>query len=342
MISAARPARRLNLTRSLAALTSALMVGACSQTAELLPSANFLSDTEQVADSDVGVAGESDLQKATIYWGRQYAKRPSDVNNGLNYARNLKAMGEKQKALTVLQETSSIHNGNTELAGEYGRLALELDQVNVAEKLLAIADNPTKPDWRIVSARGTVLAKQGKYKESVAFYERALQLSNNQSSVLNNLAMAHAMNGEPAKAEALLRQATAETGAAPKVSQNLALVLGLQGRYDEAKTYAVTASGAEAVKSDTDLLRTLVKAPAQPMSPAAIPAFATHTSPTSSRAAVAKVTATAQPETLPPIIQPQPMALRPPLVDTVSSRSTTPLIAKTADTSGVGLRGSSR
>ena len=29
-----------------------------------------------------------------------------------------------------------------------GRLALEFDQVAVAEKLLAMADDPLKPDWR--------------------------------------------------------------------------------------------------------------------------------------------------------------------------------------------------
>ena len=50
---------------------------------------------------------------------------------------------------------------------------------------------------------------------------------------MNNLAMAHAANGDPAKAEEILRKAAA-TSNDPKIKQNLALVLGLQGKHDEA------------------------------------------------------------------------------------------------------------
>ena len=330
MTRAQRPALRSQFALTLAGLTSALMLGACSQTTALLPSAKFLT-AEAEAPPASAEGGQSELQKATIYWGQEYAKRPSDLNNALSYARNLKALGEKQKAMAVLQEASSIHNTNTELAGEYGRLALELGQINVADRLLAVADSSDKPDWRIVSARGTVLAKQGQYKQAIPFYERALSLSNEQPSVLNNLAMAHAMNGEPAKAEELLRKATTETGATPKVSQNLALVLGLQGRYDEAKTFAVTGAGAEAVRADADLLRTMVKASPQLASAAAIPAFTTHVARAQMPAADAA------------------RALRPPVVETASGASDETLIAKTASAAidqtaggGMTLKGSSR
>ena len=265
--------------RGMAAFTSALMLSACSQTAGLLPSGNFLLADNAPATTTTaspGTGSESELQKATIYWGQEYSKKPADLPTALNYARNLKALGEKQKALTVLQQASAIHNSDPDLAGEYGRLALELDQISVANRLLTVADNPTKPDWRVISARGTVEAKQGKYKEAIGYYERALTLSNNQPSVLNNLAMAHAMNGEPQKAEELLRQATAGTGVDPKMKQNLALVLSLQGRYDEAKSYAVTSSGAAAVKSDTDLIRQIVRLEPKAMPAATVPAFTTN------------------------------------------------------------------
>jgi Flp pilus assembly protein TadD len=247
-----------------ATLTAALMLGACSQSAKLLDSAS-LSAPSETASTEVDSAGGDELQKATLYWGQEYAKRPNDLKTALNYARNLKAMGEKQKALSVLQQISVLHDGDQELAGEYGRLALELDQVGAASRLLAVADNPGKPDWKVISARGTVFAKQGDYKQAISAYERALALSNNQPSVLNNLAMAHAMSGNPVKAEELLRQASAVDGATPKVQQNLALVLGLQGRYEEAKTAVAFApsSASDAVKSDTDLLRRVVKVEAK-------------------------------------------------------------------------------
>ena len=94
------------------------------------------------------------MQKATIYWGQQFAKNPADLKAALSYARDLKAMGQKKQALAVLQQASVFHGDDKELAGEYGRVALELDQVGAANQLLTVADDPTKPDWRIISARG--------------------------------------------------------------------------------------------------------------------------------------------------------------------------------------------
>ena len=273
-----QPARTLILVkagkigRSLAGLTAALMLSACAQTADLLSAANLAPEpADQVAVSE---AGQSELQKATLYWGQEYAKKPSDLKAALSYGRNLKAMGERQKALTVFQQASLLHDGDPELASDYGRLALDLDQVNIASRMLQLADNPTKPDWRVISARGTVFAKQGKYKEAIPFYEKALALSQNQPSILNNLAMAHAMSGDAKSAEGLLRQAAAADGSSPKVHQNLALVLGLQGRSEEAKALAGTNLASEAQTANADYMKRMVKAVPQIPSPVASPVLA--------------------------------------------------------------------
>lgn len=263
---------------SLASLTASLMLGACAQTSDLLGPSTAVADasgpaTAAVAtDGDKAASGQqNELQKATAYWGQQFAKSPSDLKPALSYARNLKALGEKQKALSVLQQAAVFHDGDPELAGEYGRLALEMDQLAAAAKLLEIADNPAKPDWKVISARGTVLAKQGNYKEAIPFYERALTLAQDQPSVLNNLAMAYAMGGEPKKAEDILRKASSVPGASEKVHQNLALVLGLQGRYDEAKAEGGKAGTSDSAAANTDYIRKMVKL--DPIkSPSAMPA----------------------------------------------------------------------
>jgi Flp pilus assembly protein TadD len=174
------------------------------------------------------------LEKATEYWGKEYAKKPAKKPNdgtaALSYARNLKALGRKPEALAVLQSAYIANAQNREFLSEYGRLALDAGQVSAAAELLAAADDPAKPDWKTISARGTVLAKQGKYKESIAYFERARLLAPQQSSVLNNLAMAYTMTGEAERAEGLLREAAQMKGSDPRVRQNLALVMGLQGK----------------------------------------------------------------------------------------------------------------
>ena len=250
-----RPHRAL--ARAIASLAVSLTLGACAETGDLLPNAKTaLADDTQPAANAIT---QTELQKATVYWGQEFAKKPNDLNAGLSYARNLKAMGERHKALSVLQQTSVLHSNDPELAGEYGRLALDFDQVSLAAKLLEVADNPTKPDWKVISARGTVLAKQGQYKDAVPFYERALTLSQNQPSVLNNLALAYAMSGDAKKAEGLLREASGDGKGSPKIRQNLALVLGLQGKYNEAKELSAKDMPMESAASNATFMRSMVR-----------------------------------------------------------------------------------
>lgn len=198
---------------------------------------------------------QTDLEKATEYWGKQYAANPGDANAVVSYAKNLKAMGRKKEALAVLQQSHRQHASNREHLSEYGRLALEFGQVSTAKQLLERADDPANPDWRVISARGTVLAREGHYKEAIATFERAQALAPGQASVLNNLAMAHALNGEAARAEVLLREAAEVEGTDARVRQNLALVLGVQGKYGEAKTVASVDLTEENAQSNVDFLR---------------------------------------------------------------------------------------
>jgi Flp pilus assembly protein TadD len=218
-----------------------LLAGACSQAGSpktLLEAAPNLAGATNPPVAD----NRSELQKATEYWGKEYAKNPNDAEKALNYARNLKALGEKRQALAVLQQISVFHGTNRAVNAEYGRLALEFDQVSLAQKLLAQADDPGNPDWRVVSARGTVLAKQGLYRDAIAFYERARALAPEEPSVLNNLALAYTMEGKPEQAEPLLKQAMAMGGAhEARVSRNLALVRDLQGTPDADKLAAAPA-----------------------------------------------------------------------------------------------------
>ena len=242
--------------QKIAALAACAALGACAQASKPeIP--QLMSQSEpQPQNADTG---RSELVKATEYWGQTYAKEPRNLEAALSYAKNLKAMGEKKRALAVLQQASAFHGNSRELASEYGRLALEFDQINVAGRLLAAADDPTNPDWRVTSARGTVLAKQGKYKDAIPFYESALALAPDHPSLMSNLALAHAMNGEPKRAETMLRQAAATDRDSLKIRQNLALVLGLQGKYDEAKLLASRDLSAESAAENTDYLRRIVK-----------------------------------------------------------------------------------
>jgi Flp pilus assembly protein TadD len=283
--SSHRPRRTAGL---LAALAASMLAGACSSGGSLDGLDSMLGSAPPSADpaadrmanaSGGATAPKTELDKALAYWSEEHKKKPAELKVALAYAKNLKAAGHKEQAYSVLQNASMIHGDSKELASEMGRLALEYDHVALAEKLLAMADDPLKPDWRLISARGTVYAKQNKFPEAIQLFDRALALAPNQSSVLNNLAMAHAGNGEPAKAEEILRKA-AVSSRDPKIKQNLALVLGLQGKHDEAITARAGAAPQTTAVADTEYIKQMVKA-----TPTSIPAQATPAVMTTPRAA---------------------------------------------------------
>jgi Flp pilus assembly protein TadD len=224
----------------------ALSLGACSQSADLLSGAMTSPEAQtQVATSAAAAPSRSELEKATEHWGKEHAKAPRDGKAAINYAMNLKAMDRKAEALAVLQSSYMYNAQDREFLSEFGRLALDQGHAPLAQQLLERADDPAKPDWKILSARGAALAQQGKYKDAIPFFERAQMLAPTQASVMSNLALAYTMDGQAERAEPLLRQAAAADESDARVRQNLALVLRLQGKSDEANSIAGVAMGSD-------------------------------------------------------------------------------------------------
>ena len=95
-------------------------------------------------------------------------------------------------------------------------------------------------DWRVYSALGSVYDQQGLYEKARAQYAKALAGDPQNLTVMNNLGMSYALEGNLKQAEATLRQADAlpRSKSEPRIRQNLALVVGLQGRFEEASSLA--------------------------------------------------------------------------------------------------------
>ena len=107
-----------------------------------------------------------------------------------------------------------------------------------ALEVLNRAHSPDNPDWRILSVQGAVLDQMGRHADAQKHYASALRLVPDEPSVLSNLGLSYALSKQLPLAETTLRRASEQQGAAPKVRQNLALVVGLQGRFQEAEAIA--------------------------------------------------------------------------------------------------------
>lgn len=200
------------------------------------------------------------LHKATTYWATQYQQKPNDPNAALNYARNLKAIGAKDRAHVVLKRAHATHPTHPDIASEYGRAVLAKGQNRLALRVLKKAHKPNgKTDWRVLSAQGTAHAKLGDHQSAQREFIAALHKNPNASSVRNNLALSYAMSGNAPKAEGLLRQAIDHGSDTPKLRQNLALVLGLQRKFGEAQQLASVDLAEDKAKANVSMLRTMVR-----------------------------------------------------------------------------------
>ena len=136
-------------------------------------------------------------------------------------------------------------------------------RLDIAKTTLKTAEAKGMRDWKTLSAQGTLLAKQGNHAEAQQYYLAALQEKPDAVSVINNLALSYALDGKAKKSEQLLRKAVASGHEDKRVRQNLALVLGLQGKFDEARQVAAVDLTADQARSSMTFLRNMVSSPSQ-------------------------------------------------------------------------------
>ena len=78
-------------------------------------------------------------------------------------------------------------------------------------------------------------------------------------AVLSNLGLSYALAKDLKNAEVTLRRAAAFPGADPRVRQNLALVVGLQGRFTEAEGIARADLPSDEAAANVAYLRQLLE-----------------------------------------------------------------------------------
>ncbi len=178
---------------------------------------------------------ESDWRQRVEMLAAQYRGRPNDANIAIAYAQALRATGQRAQAAAVLQQASIRNPRNPAVLGAYGRALADIGQYAQALDVLGKAHTPDQPDWRVLNAQGAVLDQMGNHAEARRYYETALKIAPENPAILSNLGLSYALSKDLVRAEATLRRAVADPRAEPKVRQNLALVLSLQGKFEEAE-----------------------------------------------------------------------------------------------------------
>lgn len=181
--------------------------------------------------------------------GENYDKNPKDRNAGLQYATVLRMTGKSTQALAVMRQVAILYPSDREVLAAYGKAQAGAGELEQALGTIARAQTPDRPDWKLKSAEGAILDQLGRSDAARAAYRDALDIKPNDPSVLSNLGMSYLLTRDLKTAETYLRSAIAQPGADSRVRQNLALVVGLQGSFQDAENIArqeLTAEQAEA------------------------------------------------------------------------------------------------
>lgn len=245
-----RPALRATL---LAALTLVLAAGVSGCANKRLTTGSVDRRTTPVAQMT-----EADLDRAVERYGKAYVRNPKSRDTALAYAEVLSMTNRTNQALAVMRKTAIYHPRDRAVLAAYGKALASVGKFDTALDAIRRAQTPEYPDWKLVSAEAAILDQLGKPDEARTLYSKALDIKPDEPSILSNFGMSHVLTGDLKTAETYLRKAVGMPGADSRVRQNLALVVGLQGRFAEAEQIAAQELSREQAEANVAYLRSIL------------------------------------------------------------------------------------
>jgi Flp pilus assembly protein TadD len=220
--------RRLRLLATAATLLLAVAAGGCASRGSSPDVTGSIATAPQPRT-------EAEWRQEMNVWGQRYRANPADPEAAIRYAQALRAIGQRAQATAVLEQATIQNPSDQALVGAYGRALADNGNYKQALEVLDRAHSPDRPDWRILSVQGAALDQLGRHGDAQRHYASALRLLPDEPSVLSNLGLSYALSKDLPQAESTLRRASSLRPDDAKIRQNLALVIGLQGRFAEAE-----------------------------------------------------------------------------------------------------------
>jgi len=219
----------------------ALIVTGCAAAPQYTPTEREMSDTMgadsfQPAPRSLRDSIETqELLAQAAFWMREYELNPADLEAAIKLSAVIRKVGNPQRAVEIAQTTRALYPKDPYLTAEYAAALIASERALDAMKPLDQALSYAPAYGRLWSLKGAALDQQGQYELARKHYGRALQITPNDPNVMANLGLSYALAGDPNTAEGWLRRAASIPGASKSVQQNLALILQIQGKTDEAE-----------------------------------------------------------------------------------------------------------
>jgi Flp pilus assembly protein TadD len=214
----------LGLLRGLALSTvAAVMLSACS------------INSAPITAPDFSNMNPGQTQQTLASLTARYKANPRDKTTIIYYAAALRGADQNDQAMAVLEAALAIYKNDTDIDVAYAKALTADGRFDQALNVINDAIDPTAPAWNALSVKGAILDQMGRNDEARKYYTQALLIAPQEASLEANLGLSYAMTQDLDNAEAHLRRAVQMRGANSRIRQNLALVIGMQGRFDEAR-----------------------------------------------------------------------------------------------------------
>ena len=246
---ASNPFRRLRFSAATGVLLCVALAGC--QSASVADKMRDPFSTASVSEASL---------KGTAEAGKRWESDRQNLRLGLAYAQQLDALGQTQEKMKVLDELAGYHTDDMRYQAFYGKELIKAGQASRAETTLTRVVQSGKADWKTYSALGSALDQRGEHVRARQYYETALKAKPGETSIMNNIGMSYLLEGNLKQAEATLRKANNMPGSQrqPQIRQNLALSVGLQGRFDEARDIASRDLPPEQVEANMAYLKKMM------------------------------------------------------------------------------------
>jgi Flp pilus assembly protein TadD len=158
----------------------------------------------------------------------------------------------------VLEAAMAVYKNDPDINVAYAKALTAVGRFDQALNVLDATIVPQAPDWNALSVKGAVLDQMGRHDEARRLYTQALLIAPQEASLEANLGLSYAMTNDLGQAETHLRRAAQMRGANSRVRQNLALVIGLQGRFDEARAIYAAELSPDQVEANMAYVRSML------------------------------------------------------------------------------------
>ena len=216
------------------------------------------SNRASMSQPDFSGQSASQSQAALSQLAGRYKANPKDKVTIIYYSAALRASGQPDQAVAVVEGGVSAYPKDLDIKIAYAKALAAAGRFDQAMNVADAAIDPASPDWNALLVKGAILDQSGHNDDARAIYTQALLIAPGQASLEANMGLSYAMTNDLGQAEAHLRKAVSLRGANSQIRQNLALVIGLQGRFDECRQMFAAELPADQVEANMAYIRALL------------------------------------------------------------------------------------